>query len=168
MSEIKFITKNDKKNYTLGIVYEPNVVDTQNDFATEEEIEKACWDYMKMLQGKDAFTKTAVDVLYNVIKAFETQESVRVDVTDIWGDVSKRGLNDMHVNTEDDENLGTVVECMIAPSDMIVGDQIVKKGTWLLGVEWNPEYFAKIESGERTGYSMEGKAIRVEVKEKDA
>jgi len=159
----RFIAKNEKQNYTLGIVYEPNVVDTQGDFAEAPDIEKAAWDYMRKLQGKDKLTKTAVCVLEEVVKAAASGKSVRIDVTDIFETVEKRGLNDMHINTEDDDQLGTVVESYNAPCDMVIGDQEVKKGTWLLGVVWSPEYFAKIESGERTGFSMEGRAVRVEV-----
>lgn len=161
----RFISKSDKKRYTLGIVYEPNEVDSQGDFAEAEEIEKACWNFMRRLQGQDALTKTALRVLEEVVKAAENGKSVRLDITDAYEEVNKRGLNDMHVSGDDDENLGAIVECYIAPADFEIGGEKVKKGTWLLGVVWNPDYFAKIENGERTGLSLEGTAVRVEVNE---
>lgn len=159
----RFIAKSDKKYYTLGIVYEPDTVDSQGDFADAEEIEKACWNFMRRLQGRDTLTKTALRVLEEVVKAAESGESVRLDITDAYEAVQKRGLNDMHIPSENDEELGTIVECYIAPTDFEVNGETVKKGTWLLGVVWNPEYFEKIEKGERTGLSLEGTAIRVEV-----
>lgn len=159
----RFIAKSDKQHYTLGVVYEPNVIDTQGDFTTTDEIEKACWGFMERLQGRDTLTKTALCVLEEVVKAASSGDSVRLDITDAFEAVEKRGLNDMHVNTDRDGELGTIVECYIAPCDFQIGEEQVKKGTWLLGVRWSPEYFAKIESGERTGFSMEGRAVRVEV-----
>lgn len=159
----RFIAKSDKKYYTLGIVYEPDTVDSQGDFADADEIEKACWNFMRRLQGQDTLTKAALLVLEEVIKAAESGESVRLDITDAYEAVQKRGLNDMHIPSESDEELGTIVECYIAPTDFEVNGETVKKGTWLLGVVWNPEYFEKIEKGERTGLSLEGTAIRVEV-----
>lgn len=165
MAEAKrFIAKNDKQYYTLGVVYEPDVVDSQNDYSTADEIEKACWEFMKRLQGRTTVTKTALRILDEVVKAAESGESVRLDVTDAWEEVKKSGLNDMHITSDDDDTLGAIVECYIAPVDMQIGDETVKKGTWMLGVQWSPEYFEKVESGERTGFSMEGKAVRVEVK----
>jgi len=161
----RFISKNDKQHYTLGIVYEPDTVDTQGDFADAAEIEKACWNFMRRLQGQDTLTKTALRVLEEVVKAAESGKGVRLDITDVYEVVQKRGLNDMHVNSDDDESLGTIVECYIAPCDFKIGDEQVRKGTWLLGVQWSPDYFAKIEAGERTGFSMEGRAVRVEVKD---
>lgn len=162
-TDFRFIAKNDKHHYTLGVVYEPNELDTQGDFSTADEIEKACWDFMARLQGKDTVTKTALRVLEEVVKAAKSGQEIRLDITDAFEIVEKRGLNDMHVSDDGDETLGTIVECYIAPVDMVIGDETVKKGTWLLGVQWSPEYFAKVESGERTGFSMEGVARRVEV-----
>lgn len=160
---LRTVTKNDKQRYTLGVVYEPNAVDTQGDFADAATIEKAAWDFMTMLQGKDNLTKTAVLVMGEIVKAAESGADVRLDMTDLFWEVEKRGLNDMHITGDNDEVLGTVVESYIAPVDFELGDQKVTKGTWMLGVQWSPEYFAKVEAGERTGFSMEGKAMRLEV-----
>lgn len=164
---LRVIAKQAKQRYTLGIVYEPNVEDTQGDFADAAEIEKACWNYMRSLQGRTGVTKTALEVLEQVVKVAAEGGEVRLDITDAWEEIRKAGLNDMHINTDADEELGEVVECYIAPCDFQIGEETVRKGTWLLGVQWSPEYFAKIEAGERTGLSMEGKAIRIEVTEGD-
>lgn len=161
--DMQFVAKNAKRRYTLGIVYEPDTVDAQGDFAKAEDIEKACWEFMRRLQGKAGLTKAAVDLLEAIVKALETDEVARVDVSDVWDEIAKAGLNDMHVSTPLDERLGDIVECYIAPCDMTIANQQVKKGTWLMGVVWSPEMFAKIERGERIGFSMEGWARREEV-----
>src|SRR3990167_6307475 len=40
-----------ERRYTLGVVYEPDVVDTQGDFAKAEDIEDAAWAFMMRLQS---------------------------------------------------------------------------------------------------------------------
>jgi cation transport regulator ChaB len=44
---VDFISKDAKRQVAVGVVYEPGVVDTQGDWATAEEIEKACHAYME-------------------------------------------------------------------------------------------------------------------------
>ena len=44
---LQFLKSDDEKRYTLGIVYEPDTVDSQGDYATAEDIEKAAWDFMR-------------------------------------------------------------------------------------------------------------------------
>jgi len=44
-----------ERRYTLGVVYEPDVVDTQGEFAKAEDIETAAWAFMERLQ-RDAAT----------------------------------------------------------------------------------------------------------------
>lgn len=121
-----FLLKEDIQRYTLGVVYEPDVVDTQDDFADAAEIEKACHEFMRHIQGK--------------------------------GSVKKGPVGLMHSDWSDDN--GEVVECFLAPVDMTIGDQEVKKGSWLLGVIWSPEIFAKIQKGEINAYSMGGTGHR--------
>jgi len=116
---ITFLKADNEKRYTLGIVYEPDTVDSQGDYATAEDIEKAAWDFMR--------------------KALK--------------------LGYMHKDWSDD--IGDIVESYVAPADMRLGDSIVKKGTWLLGVVWSPEYWEKVKKGEITGFSMGGRARRI-------
>jgi hypothetical protein len=59
---------------------------------------------------------------------------------------------------------GYVVESYIAPVDMQLGDQEIKKGSWVAGVKvTNAETWAAIEKGEITGFSMWGIGKRVKV-----
>ncbi len=45
-----FLRKNTDQRYTLGVVYAPDVLDTDEEFAKAETIEKAAWDFMSDLQ----------------------------------------------------------------------------------------------------------------------
>lgn len=46
----QFLTKNEEKRLVYGIVYEPYSVDTQGDYASDDEIEKACHKFMENWQ----------------------------------------------------------------------------------------------------------------------
>ena len=156
----RILLKNDKQRYTLGVVYEPDEPDTDEEFAKAEDIEKACWDFMRELQGRGEAAKTAFEILGEVSEASKNGDQVEIEVTDDLQEVVKRGVNGMHV--EDLEN-SEVVECFIAPVDMEIDGQSVKKGTWLAGIVWDEESFEKIESGKWTGYSMGGWAKKESV-----
>ena len=140
-------------------MYEPDVVDLQDDFALAPDIESACWRFMKGLQ-QNRLTVAALEVVEGIAKATESQGDIRIDVTDVWEDLQKiRGLGDMHSDWS--EELGDVVECYVAPADFTIGTERISKGSWLLGVVWSPDQFKKIETGERTGLSMGGRGQRV-------
>lgn len=50
-----------------------------------------------------------------------------------------------------------VVESYVAPCDMSIGEQAIKKGTWMMTVEVDdPNIFEKVQKGEITGFSMGG------------
>lgn len=52
---------------------------------------------------------------------------------------------------------GDVVESWVAKADFTIGDEQVKKGTWLMTVEvTDPEIWESIEKGDITGFSMGG------------
>ena len=124
-----FLKTDAPMRYTLGVVYAPDEVDSQGDFAEAEEIEKACHGFMLHIQGR--LTKGAL------------------------------GIN--HKEWPDD--LGDIVECYCAPVDMQIDDNLITKGTWLLGAVWSESMFQKIEANEITGYSMGGTGQRKEVRE---
>jgi len=61
---------------------------------------------------------------------------------------------------------GFVVESYIAPCDMQLGDQTIKKGSWVAGVKvTNEDTWSAIEKGEITGFSMWGIGKRVKLDE---
>lgn len=159
-AKMQVVSKVDKQRYTLGVVYEPGVPDSHDDFATAETIEKAAWGFMRKLQADVTEAKRARELIEGIHKALDG-EAVRIDVTD-WADQLEKGrLGDMHMDWQD--GFGEIVESYIAPADFEIDGENISKGSWLMGVIWSQEMFSKIESGERTGYSLGGRAFRVEV-----
>lgn len=149
-----------EQRYTLGVVYEPDSVDLQGDRATADTIEKACWDFNRRLQQGGAVSKSVQAVVGAIAKALTEDGAVRVDVTALMETVEKgAGLDDMH--GPPDTSIGTVVESYILPCPWVVDGVGIKKGAWLMGVQWSPDYFQKVKKGERTGLSMGGTAIKV-------
>lgn len=67
-----------------------------------------------------------------------------------------------------DADKGYVVESYIAPVDMQLGDQEIKKGSWVAGVKvLDDDTWEQIEKGEITGFSMFGAGKREEVEEEE-
>lgn len=153
------------QRYTLGIVYEPMTEDLQGDFAKADSIRQAAWNFMRRLQQGPFVTKGLLTLLQALRKMADDPEqtTIRLDVTDLYDDILKGMLGDQH--SDWDDRHGDIVECYCAPCDLQIGATHVTEGTWLMGVVWSPEYFQKIQAGERTGYSMGGKGRREWVEE---
>lgn len=64
-------------------------------------------------------------------------------------------------NHDFDSGVGEVVESYIAPADFEIGNQEVKKGSWVLVTKATDEVWEGIKNGDITGYSMAGKAEKV-------
>ncbi len=161
------IQKNDEQRYTLGIVYEPDKIDSQGDFAKAEDIQQAAWEFTKLLQGQTTVTKMALQVLDTIVKSIKKGETLKLDVTEVFDVIEKdgggTGLGLMHSLWS--EGLGDIVENYIAPVDMVIGEQPVAKGTWLMGIVWSQENFQKVKNNEITGLSMGGSGVRIPVTE---
>ena len=111
----KIIQKNSDSHYVTGIVYEPMTADTDDEFMTEEEIQKAAYYYAENFQK--------VDLQHNFVPC----------------DGCK------------------VVETWVAKADFSLGNEDVKKGTWLMTVKIvNDDLWTAVEKGEITGFSMGG------------
>jgi hypothetical protein len=151
--------------YTLGVVYAPMAVDSQGDFSKADTIQQAAFGFMRRLQGTKTLTKWASRLLDAIVKVVQTPAPLRIDVTDMVDEITKAtgALGDQHASW--DAGLGEIVECYCMPCDGEIAGELVTKGTWLLGVIWSPAQFAKIQAGERTGYSMGGKGRRQFVEE---
>ncbi|MFP7455098.1 XkdF-like putative serine protease domain-containing protein [Bacillus safensis] len=54
--------------------------------------------------------------------------------------------------------VGEVVESYIAPADFEMGEEIIKKGSWVLVTKASEDIWNQIQKGEITGYSMAGTA----------
>ncbi|ANB56362.1 phage protease XkdF family protein [Anoxybacillus sp. B7M1] len=59
--------------------------------------------------------------------------------------------------------VGEVVESYIAPTDFTIGNEEIKKGSWVLVTKASDEIWEQIKKGEITGYSMAGTAEVVDV-----
>lgn len=115
---VEFIEKAEEKQLVYGIVYEPDIEDTQGDVATAEEIEKAAHGFLEQ-------------------------------------------YNQMSIEHERLTSQAKVVESYVAPQDLLLGQQEVKKGSWILVSHIvDPDLWQQVKKGDITGYSMEGTAVR--------
>jgi hypothetical protein len=110
------------EQYVLGIVLEPDVVDSQSDTYNSEEVRRASEKFMEMHRNMGLMHK-------------------------------------MHVNDK-----VQILENYLAPVDMQIGDKVVKKGTWMMGVRVKcPELWQLVKDGALTGYSIGGTSIRTAI-----
>ncbi|MFL0361437.1 XkdF-like putative serine protease domain-containing protein [Pseudobacillus sp. 179-B 2D1 NHS] len=58
--------------------------------------------------------------------------------------------------------VGEVVESYIAPADFTIGEETIKKGSWVLVTKASDEIWEEIKKGAITGYSMAGTAETIE------
>lgn len=58
--------------------------------------------------------------------------------------------------------VGEVVESYIAPADFTIGEETIKKGSWVLVTKASDEVWDQIKKGQITGYSMAGTAETVQ------
>lgn len=61
----------------------------------------------------------------------------------------------------------TVVENAVALSDIQIGEQTIKKGSWYLAIEPTAAVRAQVDAGEFTGVSMEGTGFRAELQKSE-
>lgn len=73
----------------------------------------------------------------------------------------------INLQHRDDVRVGQVVENFVAPTDMVLdtpeGPQTIKKGSWVIGIEPEPELKQAIDSGELDGVSYEGTGFRTPI-----
>lgn len=65
-------------------------------------------------------------------------------------------------NHDDDDFTANLLENYIARTDMILEGEIIRKGSWVQALRLDEDTWEKVESGELTGFSMAGTAIRIE------
>ena len=59
-----------------------------------------------------------------------------------------------------------VVESFLAPVEFSEGDQTIRKGSWVLAVKvFDDELWQSVKSGDRTAFSIHGRAERVPVEQ---
>jgi hypothetical protein len=107
-TSLKKIKKSDEKRMVYGIVYSPNEVDSQGEYATGAEIEKAAYNFMKGLRllnvdaqhdfdPKAAFVAESwitkgVDPLFSSEPEGSWAVGIRVEDDALWADVKKGEL----------------------------------------------------------------------------
>src|SRR3990167_1087433 len=95
-SEFLVLSKTAEKRFTLGVVYEPDAIDTQGEFAQAEDIEAAAWEFLARMQ---TLAKSGLAV----VRACQTAGNRELDVTELVK--AADGLDDQHRQT--DESVGT-------------------------------------------------------------
>jgi hypothetical protein len=68
-------------------------------------------------------------------------------------------INYRNIDHEHDfmEGKGVVVESYIAPMDMLINEDSISKGSWVLAVKVTPEMWDEFSKGNITGFSLAGK-----------
>lgn len=73
--------------------------------------------------------------------------------------------NERGIGTHHEKELrpseATPVESFIAPVDMVVDGEHIKKGSWVLFTELNDALWKRVQSGELGAYSIDGTGVRV-------
>lgn len=147
----RILKRVEPQRYTLGVVYEPDVVDAHGEFMVATEIEKMARGFNRRLLGQAA-------QVTKILQALEAADAGPVELVLDPEDVAKGLLGIQHQDWSDDH--GEIVESYIAPCDMQIAGEAVSKGTWLMGVVWGPDNWAKVEKGEIAGYSWGGTAYK--------
>lgn len=108
-----------EERYVLGIVLEPETVDSQGDIYSEDEIRRAAHTFMSDYRTLGLQHKSAIG------------ERARL------------------------------LECYVAPCNLEIGGEAIKKGTWLMG--WrvaDDDLWQSVRKGDLTGFSIGGEAVR--------
>jgi len=65
--------------------------------------------------------------------------------------------NDFMHNGKDNPEAYQIVESYLAPADMVLGNEEIKKGTWLMGsIVFDEQIWKDVKGGRITGYSIGG------------
>jgi hypothetical protein len=69
------------------------------------------------------------------------------------------GSGVMHLGTE---LVGYPVESFIAPVDFVLGDDVVKAGSWVVGMHYpDPAVWADVVKGKYAALSVQGRGVRI-------
>lgn len=108
---------------------------------------------------KVAYSVVAVPQEVDIQKDVWTEDEIRKAAHDFLK-ANKPLINFMH---KDLNSVGDLVESAIALDDIKIGDNVIKKGSWYIGIEPHAEVRKAIESGTITGVSVQGSSRRVPV-----
>lgn len=119
--DVRLLRKADapEERYVFGVVLEPDVIDSQNDTYSAEEVRKSAHRFMQ--------DHAALGLQHSAI---------------VTGKLK-------------------ILESYIAPVDFAIGEETVKKGTWLLAIRVvDDALWTAVKAGSFTGFSIGGTAIR--------
>jgi hypothetical protein len=147
----------------------------------EADVAKSDDDLM-LSEARELVEKAAVQGYAEIVKADKREQKVwavvlepyEIDTQGDWlepGEIAKAAHGWMEryqrsgVNhTGEPKTDLRPVESYVAPTDFQLGDQPVRKGSWILGLHVkDAETWAKVESGELSGFSIQGYGRRTPV-----
>ncbi|MFA4132579.1 MULTISPECIES: XkdF-like putative serine protease domain-containing protein [unclassified Brevibacillus] len=112
----------------------------------------------------------AKQIVYGVVYEPDTEDAHEDQMTAEEIEKAAHGFmerqNTYNIDKQHDLDVdkGYVVESYIAPVDMELGEQEIKKGSWVAGVKvTNADTWEQIEKGEITGFSMWGVGKREKI-----
>lgn len=121
------------------IVLEPEVADNHGHVVSEEEIQSAMYLWMERYKNTEVMHRDRAGNL------FPMEEKILGPDDDLW----KYGWNKEFA----------ILECYQSPVDYFEGEELVRKGSWVLTLRVNDEnIWQKIKNKELTGASIGGHA----------
>lgn len=136
----------------------------------QRKVEKASFERVGVIAKSDESRQIAYSVVLEPCTAETTidTEGDYYDAADIelaahgfLANVSKGagGSGVMHLGAE---IVGYPVESFIAPVDYVLGDQIVKAGSWVVGMHYpDPAIWADVVKGRYAALSVQGRGVRI-------
>ncbi|WP_409177490.1 XkdF-like putative serine protease domain-containing protein [Brevibacillus fortis] len=117
-----------------------------------------------------AKTDRAKQIVYGIVYEPDTEDAHEDQMTAdeiekaAHGFMERQNTYNIDKQHDLDTDKGYVVESYIAPVDMELGDQEIKKGSWVAGVKvTDTDTWEQIEKGEITGFSMWGVGKREKI-----
>lgn len=93
----------------------------------------------------------------------DQQTAEEIEKAAYWFMEKAQGIKvETDVDHDDDDFSANLLENYIARSDMVIEEEVIKKGSWVQALRLDEDTWEKVESGELTGFSMKGTAIKIE------
>lgn len=105
-----------------------------------------------------------VDLQSDTVSVDEIERTAHLFLADVQSQRPGAGIGKSHTGNVLGLKTARVVESYLAPADFELGGQEVRKGTWVAAVHVaDPAEWAKVESGEFNGFSIQGTGRRIPV-----
>lgn len=156
-------TQEQEDRFVLGVVYAPDEVDYHGATMKESEVEKMAWTLMKNI----SVGRSLVDEACQVIKAIQDDKEVEVDITCLVKAMESQNSPVGFAHSVYSDELGSIVESYIVRSDQQIGEDFVKKGTWMLGMQLSEPVYELVKSGDIVGFSFGGTGVITPIEDGD-